>query len=77
MALGKIMKYFFFCEENDSEQRKQTSVSGSWETVLEHTEKSLGLSSTVSFRGFYCYGKYMLCARKKKSCAFQRIFVLT
>lgn len=36
MALGKIMEHFF-CEENDSEQRKQTSVSGSWETVCAGT----------------------------------------
>lgn len=68
-----------FCEENDSEQRRQTSVSGSWETVLDGTGNSPGLSSAVSFCRFYCYGKYMLCARGKKKdfcCVLQRSSVV-
>lgn len=58
-------------------ENKHLSVVAGKLSVLEHTEKSLGRSSTVSFGGFYCYGKYMLCARKKKKCyVLQRIFVL-
>lgn len=61
--------------------REQTSVSGSWEAVLEGIGDSPGLSSAVSFSRFYCYGKYMLCAMEKKNkrdfcCVLQRCFVV-
>lgn len=56
-------------------ENKHLSVVAGKLSVLEHTEKSLGRSSTVSFGGFYCYGKYMLCARKKKNAMCFRGFL--
>lgn len=49
-----------------SREYKHLSVVVGKLSVLEGTGNSPGLSSTVPFCRFYCYGKYTLCARKKK-----------